>query len=224
MRFELTAALAGTLILTTPVPDAARLTAQGTAATKADASELAARLSTSVDRFEREVAALVIEERYVQIAEPWHVPADEPDDEALLAWDAAAVPQARRATVVARRQLLSDVLLVRAEDGRWIGFRDVAEVDGRPVRDRADRVRDLFLSRAADRGAQLNRIALESARYNLGNARRTINIPTLALTLLRGGNHRRFALTASGQQDVDGVRCDVLAFKESARPTLIATS
>src|SRR5437879_3331531 len=37
-----------------------------------------------------------------------------------------------------RRDLRSDLLLVRAPAGdRWIEFRDVFEVDGKPVRDRA---------------------------------------------------------------------------------------
>ena len=40
-----------------------------------------------------------------------------------------------------RRDLKSDVLLVRAPAGdRWIQFRDVFEVDGKPVRDRAERL------------------------------------------------------------------------------------
>src|SRR5262249_10582496 len=37
-----------------------------------------------------------------------------------------------------KRDLKSDVLLVRAPAGdRWLQFRDVFEVDGKPVRDRA---------------------------------------------------------------------------------------
>jgi len=44
------------------------------------------------------------------------------------------------------RDLKSDVRLVRAPDGdRWMQFRDVFEVDGKPVRDRADRLTKLFL-------------------------------------------------------------------------------
>src|SRR6476646_9729481 len=67
------------------------------------------------------------------------------------------VPGARDArgfpadTTVQRRDLKSDVLLVRAPAGdRWIQFRDVFEVDGKPVRDREERLTRLFLQPSAD--------------------------------------------------------------------------
>src|SRR4051794_32083916 len=43
------------------------------------------------------------------------------------------------------RHLRSDVLTIRDEAEGWIGFRDVYEVDGRPVRDRTDRLTRLFI-------------------------------------------------------------------------------
>ena len=49
-----------------------------------------------------------------------------------------------------RRDLKSDMLLVRAPAGdRWMQFRDVFEVDGKPVRDRAERLTKLFLQPSA---------------------------------------------------------------------------
>ncbi len=45
-----------------------------------------------------------------------------------------------------KRDLKSDVLIVRGPAGeRWMQFRDVFEVDGKPIRDRAERLAKLFL-------------------------------------------------------------------------------
>lgn len=45
--------------------------------------------------------------------------------------------------IVERRQLLSDALLVHTPQG-WVGYRDVAEVDGRSVRRGANECRSSF--------------------------------------------------------------------------------
>ena len=75
---------------------------------------------------------------------------------------------------VQRRDLKSDVLLVRAPAGdRWIQFRDVFEVDGKPVRDRDERLTKLFLQPSADAARQVQDIAAASARYNIGGVNRT---------------------------------------------------
>src|SRR4051812_45702654 len=56
-----------------------------------------------------------------------------------------------------RRDLKSDVLLVRAPAGDgWIQFRDVFEVDGKPVRDRAERLAKLFLQPSASAQRQID--------------------------------------------------------------------
>lgn len=50
-----------------------------------------------------------------------------------------------------KRTLRSDFLLVRFPgEPQWLVFRDVAEVDGKPVRDKEERLTTLFLEPAAD--------------------------------------------------------------------------
>jgi hypothetical protein len=93
-----------------------------------------------------------------------------------------------------RRDLRSDVLLVRAPAGdRWIQFRDVFEVDGKPVRDRAERLAKLFLQPSASTQQQVDDIAAASARYNIGGVNRNVNLPVLALTILEPRNRAWFA-------------------------------
>jgi hypothetical protein len=124
------------------------------------------RAGTYVATFERQLSGVVSEEVYVQrIAE-----------EATSRRSIRPVPS---------RQLRSDVLLVRAEGTtRYVQFRDVFEVDGRPVRDREERLSRLFLNPSASSASQAQRIMAESARFNLGRIERTINVPTLALRFL----------------------------------------
>jgi hypothetical protein len=87
-----------------------------------------------------------------------------------------------RATSRQYRELRSDVLLVKpGADESWMQFRDVFEVDRKPVRDRDERLYKLFVNAKPDRREQAETIQAESARYNIGPLLRTINIPIMAL-------------------------------------------
>ena len=86
---------------------------------------------------------------------------------------------------VSHRQLKSDLLLVRPEGSdAWMQFRDVFEVDGKTLRDRNDRLAKLFLQPSKSTTSQAEKIVRESARYNIGDIERTINLPFLAMTVL----------------------------------------
>ncbi len=87
------------------------------------------------------------------------------------------------------RELRSDLLLVRpGEDESWLQFRDVFEVDRKPIRDRDERLYKLFITAKPDRRQQAETIQAESARYNIGPIQRTINIPILALIFFEHRN------------------------------------
>lgn len=123
---------------------------------------------------------------------------------------------------VQRRELVSDFLLVKlpGTDER-LPFRDVFEVDKRRVRDRDDRLSTLFLHPTGSTLEQALRIMEESARYNIGNIQRTINLPILALEVLRPQDqpHVRFS---KGKLDTSiGPNVYILEYREQAPPTLI---
>ena len=81
--------------------------------------------------------------------------------------------------------LVSDFLLVQVPGEGWLPFRDVFERDGKKVRDREERLAKLFLKGGSRTPFdQARAIMNESARYNIGNVERNINMPTLVLPFL----------------------------------------
>ena len=68
-----------------------------------------------------------------------------------------------------RRELRSDFLLVKTpgEDRRWLAFRDVAEVNGRQVRDQQDRLTKLFLEPFTDAVRRATEISRDASRHSL---------------------------------------------------------
>jgi hypothetical protein len=120
-----------------------------------------------------------------------------------------------------RRDLKSDMLLVRAPAGdRWIQFRDVFEVDGKPVRDRGERLAKLFLQPSASMQQQIDDIAAASARYNIGGVNRNVNLPVLALTVLEPQNRAWFSFKGAKK----GNTLFELEYREERGGTLIRTS
>jgi hypothetical protein len=122
----------------------------------------------------------------------------------------------------AERKLRADVLLVKAQGGdRWLPFRDVFEVDGKAVREREQRLQNLFLkapATAAERAAQIN---AESARYNIGFVERNVNLPTLALRYLDPARRAGLLFKRMGQATMAGVKTWELAFAERDSPTVV---
>jgi VWFA-related protein len=121
------------------------------------------------------------------------------------------------------RSLVSEFALVRTKDD-WDGFRNVYEVDGKPVADAKDRIAKLFTEAPATAAAQSRKIAAESARYNLGALQRTFNVPTVALFFLSAANQARFTFTRDKDEEIGGVKAWKVKFEETRRPTIIATS
>jgi hypothetical protein len=185
---------------------------------------LLARASAYAERFGQAFSNVVAEERFVQVVKLWTGAAPVPGDEPELAWKAGTGEQLAERPLgpLRRRQLLSDVLLVQASAETWMGYRDVAEVNGKPVRDRGARVQKLFLSNRSEDRRLLQRIAEESARYNLG-ARRNINTPTFPLQILRPSFLGRFEFRRYRDDPGHSVCCTVVHFREVASPSIVST-
>jgi VWFA-related protein len=123
----------------------------------------------------------------------------------------------------AKQMLVAEFALVRMKDD-WVGFRDVHEVDGKPVADRQDRLRALFLESPATAMSQAQQITRESARYNLGAMQRNFNLPTTALFFLHPSNAARFRYRKDGEDRIDGTAVWKVKYEETQKPTIIRTS
>jgi hypothetical protein len=121
-----------------------------------------------------------------------------------------------------RRELKSELVLVAvAPPLGWRIFRDVYDVDGKPVRDRDARLLALFSGSAAGAStlAEALRIVQESARYNIGPVHRTVNVPGLPLLFLQESLRQRFEFSLD-RADREMPETWVVKFAERARPTL----
>jgi VWFA-related protein len=159
----------------------------------AELERLIGRVSDYVTGYEREYSLLVAEENYFQYSGRM------------------------------RQQIRSDLLLVRTsgEEG-WVSFRDIFEVNGVRVRDRDERLKQLFLDPSVEAQAQLKAIKEESSRYNLGG--RNINVPLFPLKFLEPDNLLHLDYKATGKQNIGGMEVSRVSFVEWARPTLVRYS
>ena len=120
-------------------------------------------------------------------------------------------------------RLRSDFLLVKLETADyWVSFRDVFEVDGKPVRDREERLKRLFLDNpAAEAMSQVQKIQDESARLNAGPVQRNFNVPLFALTFLLPDNRPRFHFALADKTESNGLQTWRIEYEERVRPTII---
>jgi hypothetical protein len=173
------------------------------------------RAADYVARYQAQLRGLVAEEHYRQNLMP-------------LAGRGVG-PGARARQTREGRELKSDLLLVKTGDENfWMQFRDVFEVDRKPVRDRDQRLYRLFVEAKADARTQAETIQQESSRYNLGPLMRTINVPILALLFLernvqpvvtfrqgKAGNVKRF----DGLADAGAIW--MIEYREEQKGTMV---
>jgi hypothetical protein len=176
-----------------------------------DLDALIAQATAYVEDFVRKFSNVVAEERYVQ--DVVYAP-----QSSLLSSDGSG----NFVTVPSdHRELRSEFLLVRtSEVDDWLTFRDVVEVDGKPIGRPDDRLTKLF-SEGGSAIERATRVASESARYNLLGSARTVNDPLLALALLQRRYRSRFRFTL---RDVDrnvGPDAWAVDFQERERPSML---
>jgi hypothetical protein len=190
--------------------------AAGVARPRQDASSLdrdtvLQRVGDYLAGYEQDLTAVVAQEDYRQRYLPSSVPG------------AATLGAVR----VSNRRLRSDVLVLADPVRGWVTFRDVFDVDGKPVRDRGERLAALFAAPADDAVAKAQAITAESARYNVDvngiSSSRTLNVPTAALLYLRRAFQPRSTFTLAGVQRNGGRRVAELTFVEQDLPRIIAS-
>lgn len=198
-------------VLTCATAIATVIPAAVTARTSTPLEELLNHASAYVEGFVREFSTVVAEERYVQDSHPM-------TDVDLL----SGGPSQRSADHI---ELRSDYLFVSTgTESAWLTFRDVYSVNGRPVRDREERLARLFVNPAPDALDQAGRISSDGYRYNVGSKERTIANPLLTLGFLQPEYRERFEYRLAGVDTSLGSDVWIVKFKERVRPTLLRTT
>jgi hypothetical protein len=97
-----------------------------------------------------------------------------------------------------RRILRSDFLLVRypGEEKLYLTFRDVLEVDGKPVRDQQERITRLFLEPFDDAVRRAGEIQRDGLRHSAPNGR--LADPLAVVAFLQAGYHQNFQFSVGG--------------------------
>lgn len=180
------------------------------AQTPTEVEPLVAHAADYVVEYFRSLSMVVCEERYEQRL-----------NRTTVTYPPGLRPQSAETNVLGR-VLVSDYLIVQPPGVHgWMAFRDVFSVDGEPVRDRENRLVELFLRPSAGGLRRAEQIRAESSRYNISSAVRDINVPTFALQFLLPEVRGRFAFRLRGRKEADGVAVRVVEYEETARPTLI---
>lgn len=179
-------------------------------AQRASVEGLIALAGAYVAEYERAFSTLVAEEVYDQTFRNPSVDLSDPER------SKTALKEPSRG-----RRLRSSFMLVLVPGRGFTPFRDVFEVDGKPVHDRDDRLLSLFLKPSASSLEQAQRITDESARHNLSDVERTINVPVFALLFLHPSNASHFAFSRAGDETVSGRRVTAVDFRETGRPTIV---
>jgi hypothetical protein len=165
----------------------------GPAAQAPRAEELVARAGAYVAEFVEKFSGVVAEEDYNQ----------------------------RNARERTTRHLRSDFLIVQIPGGMdWLSFRDVFEVDGKPVGDRDQRLVKLFLEPPSEslvrRASEIDRAG---ARYNLQGD--LLNNPLTALALLKDVYRARLRWSLVKNDREAGPDVWSVRFEERQRPTIL---
>lgn len=134
--------------------------------------EVLDRAAAYVERFHQQLSQIVSEETYTQ----------------------TVINTTRFTNTLAgqsTQRLRSDLVLIKPSPGeRYVELRDVFEVNGSAIRDRAARLEPLL--RDPRGGVGIGAILRESARHNIGSVTRNINTPVMSLQFLDQANQQRF--------------------------------
>jgi len=129
---------------------------------------------------------------------------------------------AQETTIPRRKRMIrSDFLLVRFPgDTEWLSFRDVAEVDGKPVRDQQERLTKLFLEPSNDTLRRASDINRAGARYNMLDIG-SLNNPLLAMAMLQDFYQPRFRFNLAGIAKSLGPNVRTVQFQEFKVPSIL---
>src|SRR5690348_8388258 len=120
------------------------------------------------------------------------------------------------------RHLRSDVIVLADSSLGWATFRDVFEVDGQSVRDRADRIAALLAKPNPIAWQDPVLMANASTRFNQNlrgvSVNRSHTVPIAALLFFGSVSQRQSTFKITGEEMFRGHRVTLVHFDERGRP------
>jgi hypothetical protein len=114
-----------------------------------------------------------------------------------------------------KRRLKSDVLLVQYPVGPgWMLFRDIGEVDGKPLAHPPDRLLKLFIEPNLNAREQADQITLEGLASHLAGANASSTNPFLGIALMQDAYRPRLRFRLGNTEPAMGPHVRVIQFDE----------
>jgi hypothetical protein len=111
-----------------------------------------------------------------------------------------------------RRVTTSELLTFNTGGSGWMVFRDVLDVDGKPVAGERGRLATVAADPSREALADAMRRTAASARYHIGLVARTITVPTAALTYLRRENQPHSTFAFDGMKTIGKLSVALVTF------------
>jgi hypothetical protein len=110
------------------------------------------------------------------------------------------------------------------DEHNWIAIRNVVELNGAKIDGNRGRIDTVLTGALADQPSRFHALAVESARYNIGNIYRNFNDPTLAVLFFDPANQVEFQFKHTGYDTVAGERLARVEYREQRRHTQIGSN
>ena len=165
------------------------------------------RATEYVAQYEAELGNLIGAEEYIQNA----------------VWlGVAAAGRSASPTVAKRlqRRTSSDFLIIQV-GAEWAALRKTNRVDGSKLKETEPAFEDAFDNSPEANEKRLLIMKGESTQFNIGDIIREINLPTLALKVLRKGEVSRFVFDRAGSSKIEGIQTWAIRFREQSGPTFV---
>ena len=135
-----------------------------------------------------------------------------------LVVEEAYTQRAQQGMTTYTRRLKSDVLLVGypGSTADWLVFRDVLEVNGKPLGHDPQRLMKLFVAPPPDAVTQISAIVDESIRYHFPGGTSAITNPFVAIALLQPHYRDRLVFKRGGTDSAVGRGVRMVSFEEAA--------
>jgi hypothetical protein len=202
-----------------PILAALVLVAVAVAERQSAPGDLLERAGSYALRYRTAVPALIGEERYEEDL-GWRVRGGPPD---VAAPRRPGDPSPPLASVtiggpLRKRTFRSDLLLLALPSDGWLAVRDVFEADGKPVRERRERLTPPFLE-SLDEGIEEALLVAQLNAHRFPPVPPELIGPVFALRVLEPMNQPRFAYEAKGTKSIGRIRAAEVDWHETARPT-----